>query len=74
MINDEMYETCKDCPYYYREINWCMYGEEDVPDNLEKKCEVNNEEIEELDFCEWWEMLDDIEQGEYNRCMKELER
>ena len=40
MINDEMYETCKDCPYYYGEINWCMYGEEDVPDNLEKKCEV----------------------------------
>ena len=40
MINDEMYETCKDCPYYYYgEINWCMYGEEDVPDNLEKKCD-----------------------------------
>ena len=31
------------------------------------------EEIEEINFCEWWEMLDDIEQGEYNRCMKELE-
>ena len=43
MINDEMYETCKDCPYYYGEINWCMYGEENVPDNLEKKCEVKNE-------------------------------
>lgn len=43
MIDDEMYETCKDCPYYYGEINWCMYGEEDVPDNLEKKCEVKNE-------------------------------
>ena len=43
MINDEMYETCKDCQYYYGEINWCMYGEEDVPDNLEKKCEVKNE-------------------------------
>ena len=38
------YEICKDCPYYYGEINWCMYGEEDVPDNMEKKCEVNNEE------------------------------
>lgn len=34
---------------------------------------MENEGIEELDFCEWWEMLDDIEQGEYNRCMKELE-
>ena len=43
MINDEMYETCKDCPYYYGEINWCMYGEENVPDDLEKKCEVKND-------------------------------
>ena len=33
MIDDEMYETCKDCPYYYGEINQCMYGE-DVPNNL----------------------------------------
>ena len=38
MINDEMYETCKDCPYYYGEVDWCMYGEEGVPNNLEKKC------------------------------------
>ena len=34
---------------------------------------MENEEIEELDFSEWWEMLDDIEQEEYSRCMKELE-
>ena len=34
---------------------------------------MENEEIEELDFSEWWEMLDDIEQEEYNRWMKELE-
>ena len=39
MIDDEMYEICKDCPYYYGEINQCMYGEEDVPDDLKKKCE-----------------------------------
>ena len=43
MSNDEMYETCKDCLYYYGEINQCMYGEEDVPNNLEKKCEVKND-------------------------------
>ena len=43
MIDDKMYETCKDCPYCYREVNQCMYGEENVPDNLEKKCEVKNE-------------------------------
>lgn len=38
MIDDKMYKTCKDCPYYYGEINVCMYGEENVPDDLEKKC------------------------------------
>ena len=32
------YEVCKECPYYFGETNWCMYGEEDVPDNLEKTC------------------------------------
>ena len=41
MITDKMYETCKDCQYYYGEINQCMFGEDDVPDDLEKKCEVN---------------------------------
>ena len=43
MIDDEMYETCKDCPYYYGEVNQCMYGEECVPDDLEKKCEVESD-------------------------------
>ena len=38
-----------------------------------KERNMENEEIEELDFSEWWEMLDDIEREEYNRCMKELE-
>ena len=42
MIDDEMYKTFKDCAYYYGEINQCMYEEEDVPDDLEKKCEVKN--------------------------------
>ena len=39
MIDDKKYKTCKDCPYYYKEVNQCMYGEEGVPDNLEKKCD-----------------------------------
>lgn len=41
MIDDEMYEICRDCPYYYGEINWCMYGyrEEGASDDLEKKCD-----------------------------------
>lgn len=36
---------------------------------------MEDEEIEdeELDFWEWWEMLDDIEREEYNRYMQELE-
>ena len=33
-----MYEKCKDCPYCYKEVNQCMYGEKGVPDDLEKKC------------------------------------
>lgn len=32
------YEICKNCPYYFGEVDQCMYGEEDVPDNLEMKC------------------------------------
>ena len=45
MIDEEMYETCKDYSYYFGEINQCMYGEEDVPNNLEKKYEVKNDDI-----------------------------
>lgn len=29
---------------------------------------------EELDFLEWWEMLDDIEREEYNRWQEEIEQ
>ena len=43
-INTDNMEYCKDCPYYYGEINWCMYGEEDVPDNMEQKCKENSNE------------------------------
>lgn len=38
MIDDKKYKTCKDCPYCYKEVNQCMYGEEGVPDNFEQKC------------------------------------
>ena len=43
MIKYPIYKTCKDCPYYYGEINECMYGEENVPNDLEKKCEEGSE-------------------------------
>lgn len=29
---------------------------------------------EEIDFLEWWEMLDDIEREEYNRWCEEIEQ
>ena len=32
------YDECNGCPYYYEEIDQCMYGDEDVPDNLSMKC------------------------------------
>ena len=38
------YEKCNGCPYYYGEIDNCMFGEEGVPDNMKKTCEVNHEQ------------------------------
>ena len=38
-------EICKNCPYYYGGIDWCMVGEPDVPD-MEKMCKkFKNQEI-----------------------------
>lgn len=37
MIPKEKYDICKDCPYYYVEINECMVGEDGVPCDLEQK-------------------------------------
>lgn len=37
------YKKCNGCPYYFGEIDSCMFGEEDVPNNAEKKCEVSDE-------------------------------
>lgn len=37
------YEKCNGCPYYFGEIDNCMFGEEDVPNNMKKKCEVSDE-------------------------------
>lgn len=40
IITKEEYEICKDCPYYYGEINECMVGEDDVSCDLEQKCKA----------------------------------
>lgn len=32
------YEECKGCPYHYAELDLCMVGEDDMPDDLPKKC------------------------------------
>lgn len=41
---NSVYEKCKDCGYYYGEIDNCMFGEDGVPTNLEKKCEVEKDD------------------------------
>lgn len=34
-----LYKFCNGCPYYYGEIDDCMYGEDDVPSTPEdRKC------------------------------------
>lgn len=42
-MNKNNFEKCNGCPYYFGEIDQCMVGEEDVPDNLEKKCKKGGE-------------------------------
>lgn len=43
-INDtHNYPKCHDCPYYFGEIDSCIVGEDDIPDNLEKKCHSKTE-------------------------------
>lgn len=38
-MSERNYERCNGCPYYYEKIDQCMVGDEDVPDNLKKKCD-----------------------------------
>lgn len=41
-------KKCKGCDYYYGEINECMKGEDDVPDNMKMKCkEEEQEDVQE---------------------------
>ena len=42
------YPKCHGCPYYFGEIDSCMFGEDDVPDNLEKKCHNKTEKDIEI--------------------------
>lgn len=37
------YDECNGCPYYYGEIDQCMYGDDDLPDNLSMKCKEKAE-------------------------------
>ncbi len=37
-MNERNYYKCNGCPYYFGEIDQCMFGEEDIPNDLEKKC------------------------------------
>ena len=40
---------CRDskCAYYYGEINECMYGEDNVPPDMERKCESDRKHIKD---------------------------
>ena len=41
-MHEPNFENCNGCPYYYEEIDQCMVGDDDVPDNWKKKCEKEN--------------------------------
>lgn len=55
------YEKCKGCPYYYGEIDNCMYGEPDVRTNASRKCApprlalYRAKGVEEKDKDVWYE-------------------
>ena len=38
------YEKCNECPYYYGEIDNCMFGEEDISNDMKRKCEGKEEQ------------------------------
>lgn len=42
-------EECFGCDYYYGEIDQCMYGEPDVPDNLIRKCKLIEQKGDKYD-------------------------
>lgn len=35
---ESIFEKCNGCPYYFGEIDQCMVGEDDVPNDLKRKC------------------------------------
>ena len=44
---------CRDskCAYYYGEINECMYGEDGVPHDMEKKCDNKKHIKDSTELC-----------------------
>lgn len=41
-MRESNFENCNGCQYYFGEIDQCMFGEDDIPDNLEKKCKTED--------------------------------
>ena len=39
-MSPEEDEICKDCPYYFGKFDGCVLGEDGVPYDLERKCQV----------------------------------
>ncbi len=36
-MSESNFEKCNGCPYYFGEIDQCMFGEDDIPNNMEKE-------------------------------------
>lgn len=41
-MSESNFEKCNGCPYYFGEIDQRMFGEDDIPNNMEKKCKTED--------------------------------
>lgn len=39
-MSESNFKKCNGCPYYFGEIDQCMVGEDDIPNDMEKKCKT----------------------------------
>ena len=57
------HKKCNGCFYYYGEINECMYGEPDVPNNMKRKCAETEEAMRDYVENAGWASNIVIEKG-----------
>lgn len=41
-MSESNFEKCNGRPYYFGEIDQCMFGEDDIPNNMKKKCKTED--------------------------------